>query len=304
MSAHAEILTRREALAAAAMLAGRPSFAAAAYRPKLAVASYVWTQQFHSQKKTVAEGLDEAFAATRRAGYRRIELMSSFFQPDVIENTLKALKEHRLEAPSVYNGGPMHTASEADKTIAGTLQAAAGARRADAEILNFNPSPKPKRERKSDAELDAQARYVNQLGDLLRRQGMRLALHHHDPEMAENAREWRHLLNNTDPKLVSFCIDVDWVRRGGQDPMALLREAGARLASLHLRNSRQDVWTEEFGEGDIDYRPIADYLKKSRFQGLLIVELAYQKETKVTRPLEENLKLSRRFAEKTFGVSS
>jgi len=36
--------------------------------------------------------------------------------------------------------------------------------------------------------------------------------------------------------------------------------------------------------------------------GYLVVELAYEKNTKITRPLEEDLKLSREFAEKTFGI--
>jgi len=289
-------------LAGAAALAGSPLLAAAEYKPRLAAAFYVWVQHFQGRKRSLAEGVEEALAATRRAGYRRVELMAALFRPEVRQQTLRALKQARLEMPSVYNGGPMHTAADAEQTIAETLQLAATARGVGARMLNFNPSPKPRRERKTDAELDAQARYVNELGEKLRAQDVVFQLHHHNPEMEEDAREWRHLLEHTDPRLVSFCIDVDWVRRGGQDPMTMLRAAGARLASLHLRNSRQGVWCEDFGEGDIDYQAVAAYLEQVRFQGLLIVELAYQKETQVTRSLEENLRRSRIFAEKTFGV--
>ncbi len=294
MCTHPDSWTRRQLLASAALAGG--------YKPQLAVAFYVWTQMFQRQKKTLADGVEEACAATRRAGYRRVELMSQFFRPEVREKTVRALKLYKLEMPSVYNGGSMHTAAEAEQSIADTLQVAAAARTVKARLLNFNPSPKPKRERKSEAELDAQARHVNELGQKLRDQGLKLQLHHHNPEMEENAREWRHLLNNTDPKLVWFCVDVDWVRRGGQQPLALLREAAPRLASLHLRNSRQDVWTEDFGDGDIDYGAVAGLLKEIGFQGLLVVELAYQKETQLTRSLEEDLKLSRVFTEKTFGL--
>lgn len=295
------LMTRRRLLAAPALAV--PSLRAfSAYQPRLAAAFYVWTQHFSAQKKTLAEGIPEALAATRRAGYRAVELMSQCFEPDLRAITLKALRENRLELLSVYRGGPMHTAAEAEQTIAETLHLAAAVKPAGARWLNFNPSPKPRKERKSDDELDAQARYVNALGEKLRLQGFHLHLHHHDPEMAENAREWRHLLHNTDPKLAGFCLDLDWVRQGSQEPLAILKEAGTRLVSLHLRNSRQGIWTEDFGEGDIDYRAVADHLRQIGFQGLLIVELAYRKETTISRSLEENLRVSRSYAEKVFGL--
>jgi sugar phosphate isomerase/epimerase len=62
------------------------------------------------------------------------------------------------------------------------------------------------------------------------------------------------------------------------------------------------VWTETFGDGDMDYRPIAAYLKGSGYSGYLMVELAYEKDTQVTRPLEEDLRISRDYAQKMFGV--
>ncbi|MGC8793454.1 MAG: sugar phosphate isomerase/epimerase family protein [Bryobacteraceae bacterium] len=293
-------VTRRRMLAT---LAASPLFSSPAYRPRLAAGIYVWTQQFRTQNKMLADGIAEALAATRRAGYRAVELLAQCFDAETAGITLKALRECRMEAPSVYNSGPMHTAEEAEQTIAETLRVAAAAKAAGAYLLNFNPSPKRNKERKSDAELDAQARHVNALGDKLRLQGFRLQLHHHDPEMADNAREWRHLLENTDPKLVGFCVDVDWVQRGGQKPLEILEAAGPRLVSLHLRNSKAGVWAEDFGEGDIDYRQVAACLKKMGFQGWLIVELAYSQQTRITRSLEENLRLSRRFAEQVFGVS-
>jgi len=292
-------VTRRQALALPVWLK-MGSWAAPVYKPRLAAGFYVWFQQFQSQNRPLADGIPEAFAATRRAGFRALELMAQCFDADHADITLKALRENRLVVPSVYNSGPMHAAAEAEKTIAETLRVAAAAKPAGATLLNFNPAPKPRKERKSDEELDAQARYVNALGEKLRLQGFRLHLHHHDPEMAENAREWRHLLQNTDPHLVGFCIDVDWVRRGGQEPLEILKAAGSRLVSLHLRNSRAGVWTEDFGEGDIDYKAVAACLREMGFQGWLIVELAYSKQTQPTRSLEENLRLSRRYAEKVF----
>ncbi len=288
--------TRRQALAALAA----PAVAAPEYRPVLAAQIYVWTQQFQRQEKPLAEGIGEALAGVKRAGYRRIELMSSCFQPGVQEKTLAAMKETGIEVPIVYHGGPMHDEHGAQQTVTGALKLAELIKPLGARFITLNPNPKPKRERKSDEELKFQATAVNQLASELKARGLGLMLHHHDPEMAENAREWRHLLENTQAGLVSLCMDLHWVLRGGQNVMALLRESGARTGGLHLRNSKDNVWTEALGDGDLDYVPVAAYLREIGFSGYLMVELAYEKGTQVTRSLEENLRLSRQYAEKVF----
>lgn len=287
-------VTRRALLSCAA---GAVS-AAPKYRPALAAQFYVWTQQFQKENRTLAEGVAGALAATRRAGYRRVELMASFFEPGVREKTLAALKANGMDAPIVYDGGPMHEPETAEKTIARTLELAAAAAAAGVRIINFNSSPK--REPKTTDELKIEARYVLRLESDLRARGAQLILHHHSPEMADGAREWRFLLTHTG---VPLCVDLHWMYRGGQDPMGLLREAGKRVASVHLRNSRQGVWTEDLGDGDIDYRPIAKHLRTSGFEGYLVVELAYEKGAVFTRTLEENLRRSREWVKQVFGAA-
>jgi inosose dehydratase len=92
------------------------------------------------------------------------------------------------------------------------------------------------------------------------------------------------------------------VHQGGQDPLALLKEAGARVAEVHVRNSKDKLWLESFGPGDIDYRKIAQYFDAQHLDPLIVVELAYRTNTVVTRSLAEDLRLSRIYAEKVFGA--
>lgn len=294
-------VSRRELLAGAtgipAVLAAKP-----AYKPALSVQTYVWTQVLDSQKRSLSDGLEEIFAGCNQAGFREMEVGKELVAPDLKAKTAELMKKYKMRLTSVYAAGPMYETAMAEKTLAEAIQTADAARELGAKMILSNPNPKPNRERKSDQELEIQTRYVARFGDELRKRGMRLALHHHNPEMAENAREWRHLLKNTDPKTVGECIDVDWVIRGGQDAMTILREAGPRIVSLHLRNSRQGVWTESLDEGDYDYPGVAAFLRGMGFQGHLIVELAIEKGTKITRPLVENLRRSREYAEKVFGI--
>ena len=298
------ISSRRQWLAGLAAAAGVPLEARQEYNPQLSVEFYVWLQELERQKKSLADGAAEALLATARAGYHRVELSDGFYAGAVRAKTIAALKETGLAAPSVYSGGAFHETALADSSIARMLELAAVVQPLGTRMLVTNPDPKPERQAKTDRELGVQAEALNRLGAALNERGMTLLIHHHSPEMADNAREWRHILKNTDPRYCSLCIDTHWAWRGKQDPLELIREAGRRVASLHLRNSKQGVWTEEFGDGDIDYRPIAQYLHQFGFTGLLVVELAYENGTRTTRSLEQNLNVSRRYAEKIFGVKA
>jgi inosose dehydratase len=293
------MITRRELIGGAAA-AGALS-AASKYAPKYAGQTYVWSQHFDRRKEKLAEHREEVLAAFARAGYTHMELFTPFVAPEVAESTYELLNKYKLKAPMVYFGGPMHIESDAKTTVAKAVEFAERIRRPlRLEAINFNANPKPKGERKSDAELETQARAIDDLASQLAKQKVRLFIHQHAPEMAENAREWRHILRNTDKQRVEICLDVHWIYRGGQDVMTLLEDAAPRLASMHLRNSKDKVWLEELADGDVDYRAVAGFLRRISYRGWLIPELAWDKDTAITRPLEENIRRSLEYAKKVF----
>jgi inosose dehydratase len=57
-------------------------------------------------------------------------------------------------------------------------------------------------QQKTDAELGVQADSLNRMGRALAQNGFELRVHHHTPQLAENAREWRHILHHTSPEYV------------------------------------------------------------------------------------------------------
>lgn len=303
--------SRREMLGRVAALGGAAfasrlggARAAAGYHPVLSVQAYIWIQHFEKWKKSLAEGAEEMLATFQRAGYRNVDLNDAFFAPPLRAQTLDLLRKNGLAMPTFYANSVMHEARLAEHSIKTILELAEATKSAGVRGIVTNPSPKPNPGRKSDGELAVQARNLNLLGAELQKLGVRLMVHHHTPELVENAREWRHQLANTDPRLVGCCVDLHWAYRGGQEPMAFLREAGPRLESLHLRNSKGGVWMEDFRDGDVNYHAVADYLKETGYQGYLVVELAYENGTTVTRSLEEDLKLSRIYTERTFGLGA
>ena len=290
--------TRRQALAflTATLLEARQS------PQRMSVEGYIFQQYATRQKKSLGAVLNEVFAMAHDAGFHNIEVNQAFFTPELRERTLELLRARQLKMPSVYVGGAMHTKEFAEATTARALNIARICQPFGCVAVVNNPDPKPNGAQKTDAELKLQAKALDTLGRFLKDDGLELRVHHHTPELLDNAREWRNILHNTSPEYVALCLDLDWVHQGGLQPLDLLREAGTRVHELHLRNAKDKLWLEDLEDGDIDYREIAAYLKKQSLKPLLVVELAYRDNTVVTRPLADDLRLSRIYAEKVFGV--
>ena len=295
-------MNRRKLISGLASLGGAFGAARRGYAPKMGVQAYVWQQSLGRDKRTIADGVADVVSSLAEAGYKAVEMTSSFFTPELAPRTLDLLAARGLKLAIVYNGGDMHTADGAARTTDDTLALVERVRAARIEGVSFNPNPKKGRERKTDAELETQTRATGELGKRLHRMKLPLLVHEHAPELAENAREWRHLLRGTDPKHVGVCLDVHWVLRAGLDPMTLVEEAGPRIGDVHLRNSRNGVWLEELADGDVDYSKVAAHLKKIGYRGWLVVELAWDPGTAITRGLTENLRRSRKWAERVFDV--
>ncbi|HTE18144.1 MAG TPA: sugar phosphate isomerase/epimerase family protein [Armatimonadota bacterium] len=262
---------------------------------------YVWTQVLARTGKSLDESWDTVLAEVKAAGYPAFEgFLDTFGSAESAAKLRSVLEKHALKLPSVYTGGNLYDPEKAPATVEGIITRARVAR--DAGVRGITMNPDVLRERKTADQLRTQAEWLNRLGAKLRELQVELWIHNHDPEMKEEGRELRYNLDHTDPRLVRFCADTHWIWRGGGDPYAYLEQYGDRLGNLHLRNSRNNVWSEELGEGDLDHRRIARILKEKKFSGPLIVELAIEQGTPQTRPLVESQKISRAYLKQVFGV--
>ncbi len=269
-------------------------------RPRVAAMLYIWTQHFKGQGGGLDEHLDEALAATARAGFPAVEGWLDYFAtPEKAAATSAMLTKHGLAMRAAYTGGKLHEEPAAQATIDGVLARAAVAKAHGLDVVVMNPDVIGRE--KNDEELAVQSRALDRLGAGLRKLGLQFAIHTHDKEMRSNAREWFHILKYTKKDNVGFCLDLHWVLRGGQDPLALLKAAGARVVDLHLRNSQDGVWSEDFGPGDIDHSKVAAQLAAAKYRGLYTVELAYEAKTQKTRTLEQDLARSRAYVKEVFG---
>ena len=108
---------------------------------------------------------------------------------------------------------------------------------------------------------------LNKAGEICKSIGNKLAYHNHDFEFADKGGETglSILMKNTDPKLVSFELDIYWVKKSGNDPLTLFKQYPGRFHMWHIKdmdNTEKKFFTE-VGNGVIDWKPIFAAAKQS-----------------------------------------
>jgi sugar phosphate isomerase/epimerase len=157
-------------------------------------------------------------------------------------------------------------------------------------------APQPK----TEVQLDAQAELLRGLIALCRRQGVVLNLHNHTYEVESDLHDLKGTLARIPD--VKLGPDLNWLLRGGVDPVKFIATYGGQIVFLHLRDQKTDgKWSEAMGEGNMDYTAIGKALQKVKFSGDAIIELAHEGNFKPTRPLRESLKMSRAYVRQTLG---
>jgi sugar phosphate isomerase/epimerase len=277
---------------------------AAPSKSEMAVEGYIFQQHAQSLKQPLEAVIPDALRMARASGFRNIELNDAFFSSARREKTVSLVRSYGLRMPTCYVGGAIHESGKAEETISRALAMGEVCRAFGCKAIVTNPDPKPVDVQKTDRELDVQYESLNRMGRTLTENGFGLRVHHHTPQLVNNAREWRHILQHTDPRYVEICVDVDWAYEAGFEPIPFLQEVGGRLTEIHVRSARDKLWLEDLEDSDIDYPRVAEYLREQHLNPLIVVELAYRPNTVVTRSLEEDLRLSRLYAEKVFRVSA
>jgi sugar phosphate isomerase/epimerase len=116
------------------------------------------------------------------------------------------------------------------------------------------------------------ARRLNQIGSLARSRGIRAAYHNHDFEFkpASGRHPYRVLLEETDPALVAMEMDIYWLTKAGEDPLAYFERYPGRFHLCHLKDMDQKRRITEVGSGLIDFPRILAARDRAGFRHLFI----------------------------------
>lgn len=229
----------------------------------LAIQTNAWLDKLHrSDLPLIVEQI-------ARAGYDALEIGAQRLDLDDPEGFLALTTHHKLAVVGIHTGGEIYTPSEMRARQDFFESAARFTRAVNASCVLL--SGKPKEGGKTEADLSAEVDSIHWVADICQAQGLPLNFHTHNWELADDLRELRYLAAHTDPEKISLCLDIGWVQRAGYDPLKVVNEFYPRIRYLHLKDTRDDHWTE-VGRGEVDFRALLADLNRRGFSGQLAVE--------------------------------
>jgi inosose dehydratase len=106
--------------------------------------------------------------------------------------------------------------------------------------------------------------------------GIRVAVHNHGPEdklYPSPVDVWEHI-KGLDER-VGLCLDIGHAARAGADPVKAVRDYGARIFDLHIKDLAvlsRDYHPAVLGRGVLDIPGLLRVLKERRYEGYCSVE--------------------------------
>jgi sugar phosphate isomerase/epimerase len=125
--------------------------------------------------------------------------------------------------------------------------------------------------------LDAYRRIAdrfNRAGEAASRAGLRFAYHNHAFEFTrmENRLPYDVLLEATDPRHVLFELDLYWITKGGQDPLAYFARWPGRFRLVHVKDSAgpPEHQMADVGAGTIEWARIFAHRKQAGIEHFFV----------------------------------
>ncbi|MEM0899139.1 MAG: myo-inosose-2 dehydratase [Pseudomonadota bacterium] len=138
-------------------------------------------------------------------------------------------------------------------------------------------------------EIKAYGKRLSELAKWTADKGMPLAYHHHMGTIIESEDDVNWLMDATSPK-VHLCFDTGHLLFGGGNVAATMDRWSDRILHVHYKDIRPEVVSDvrEFnhsfldaviagaftvpGDGAIDFQAVTDHLKKTDYNGWIVVE--------------------------------
>ncbi len=258
-----------------------------------------------SGQQPYGEVLDEI----ARAGYVGTELGPYGYFPAEPAELQRELNARQLELVTAFVPIPLadptaHEAGFVEALNTAKLLAAAGARSlllADAmsqRRMAIAGRADAARDGLSDEQWQHALALVARIARACRALGLAVSFHHHAGTFIETPAEIARLLDGTEAELLGLCLDTGHYFYGGGDPVEAVRQYGARIRHLHLKDVQPAVLDAvrqegvdfleavrrsvfcELGQGAIAFPQIIQGLQTRGYDGWAIVE----QDTDVNQP--------------------
>lgn len=141
------------------------------------------------------------------------------------------------------------------------------------------------------------AERFNKYGEICKKYGVKFAYHNHDYSFVpiDGVMLQKYLLDNTEKDLVSFEMDVFWVKAAKQDPIKWLNDYPDRFELCHIKDMDKKLKVDNMpvscilGEGSIDFKKYISASEKTNMKHYIIEQEYYNNSTPM-KSAEANFK--------------
>jgi sugar phosphate isomerase/epimerase len=202
--------------------------------------------QLYTVRSILAQDFQSTLAQVAAIGYREVEFAGYFNRSPA--DVRAALRSAGLTAPGAHI-----SIQTLRQSWPQTLEAAATIGHRWLIVPSL-----PGEDRRTLDALKAVADLFNRAGASAREAGLRFGYHNHDAEFLalEGKVPFDVLLEETDPALVEFEMDLFWITRGGGDPLAYFQRFPGRFVMVHVKDMDAQGRMVDVGQGAIDFKRI------------------------------------------------
>lgn len=241
--------------------------------------------------------LDQVFSDFSYAGIDGVEMMESNLRhDDIVVRVGELIEKYKVPVTGSSYFGDMWDAQQHQRILEDAEMVLERLRQLGGRTFGITVGDAGRV--KTEKELDAQADLLKKIMTVCDQNEVEPNIHNHTFEVENDLHDLKGILARV-PE-IKLGPDLNWLVRGGVDPVWFIRTYGKQMVYMHIRDQTADgVWTEAVGEGVIDFPAIADALREVNFSGRAAIELAFDKPPE--REVRENWKMSREYVRKVFG---
>ncbi len=214
-----------------------------------------------------------ALKEMKELGFQGFETNIRFLQPQLgrVSEARAALEATGLIFVGAHTNLGNYDALGLEKAAGAIAKVAAQARQFGATALVVSGGGLGQNGEFTAEALQKKARMMDLAGRACADAGLVMAYHNHQLEFRNKAAEATGLFENTDPKGVSFMLDIGHAWLADPDVISFFAARQARVFGLHVRDfhNRESV---PLGQGEFPLRELAAVIRKTGWHGWLIDE--------------------------------
>jgi sugar phosphate isomerase/epimerase len=198
--------------------------------------------QLYSLRADFAKDVPGTMAKVKSFGIKYVELAGTYDMPP--EKFLALLDANGLKAVSSHFSYDMYRTNA--EAVAHQAQAL-GLQYAGCAWI-------PHKDDFDEAEARDAAKVFNEAGKVLKEHGIKFFYHTHGYEFQphKGGTLFDLLMQETNPDLVRYQMDVFWIVHPGQDPVKLLNKYGKRFELMHVKDMKPGTKHDLTGHSDVN----------------------------------------------------